>query len=104
VDILNRNQFIDKFNYIFRYQGQLVEDDEHPLWVAEKSYTPRIFCNFFICVKPINLEEKDIHWRWVNKTLNNKIACFSSDGVGQEEWWGFVDEKDILLWTLKWVK
>lgn len=105
--ILNRKEFTDKFNYVFRFQGPNCEDDDHPLWEAEKmlgsSEERRITCHFFVCIKPIKFTgSKQEYWKWVKETLSGEITCFSSDKISGEEWWGFTHKEDIPMWILKW--
>lgn len=102
--ILNRNEFISKFNEIMRDHGPSCSNDDHPLWEAEKSYPTRVMCSHFICVPPIlttNTKKSD-YWYWVTQSMSGQLVCYSSDDREREEWWGFTNEKDIPLWILKW--
>ena len=103
---MTRDEFIAKFDEIFRHRGPSCIHDSHPLWEAEKSYDPRINCVWFLCVKPLQFmaETKSDYWYWVTTTLTGRIACFSSDNLANEEWWGFENKNDAVVWALKWVK
>lgn len=104
MNIINRTEFIDKFNDIMRSNGTDCGDDNHPLWLAEKfDPTNRIKCNWFVCVVPFTANAQ-YYWDWCNSTLAGQVACFSSDDHEQEEWWGFTNENDTLIWLLKWTK
>ena len=103
--MMNRKGFSTKFNEIMRNHGRDCANDEHPLWEAEKRSTPRIFCKWFVCVKPLTVfdaSERQDYWTWVRETLRGQVVCFSSDLNAKEEWWGFTNKKDALIWMLKW--
>jgi hypothetical protein len=99
--ILNRKHFSKYFNDIKPGLG----NPDSPLWCPEEVIGP---CQHFVCVAPIaTMREaheitKDIYWEWCNANLNGQLCCYCSDYVNKQEWWGFTDEKDIVLWTLKW--
>ena len=105
---MNRKQFIDRFNEIFRHHGSGCDNDNHVLWEAEKAISPRLHCKWFACVKPIQFGNDTItksdYWLWVATTLKGRITCFSSDSIEKEEWWGFENKKDMSVWLLKWSK
>ena len=102
--ILNRKEFIAKFNEIMRNHGD-VEHDDHPLWIPE-FFEPNIrtVCNWFIMVKPVDIRgsTKEKFWAWCNEILNGELLCYSSSSDEQEEWWGFTCKDDIMIWVLKW--
>jgi hypothetical protein len=111
--MMNREQFKRHANLWFHERRKIpewiqvkdeVDDDEHVIWNAEK-FNPdnRFFCQWFVCVKPFMLQEdKDEYWEWCNKNLTGKITCFSSSTDSMEEWWGFTEKQDILIWLLRW--
>ena len=105
---MNRKQFIARFDEIFRHHGGSCDNDNHVLWEAEKMYSPRLHCKWFVCTKPLALKYDDgtkgKYWDWVNSTLKGRITCFSSDSINQEEWWGGENKKDMTFWLLKWSK
>ena len=93
--MLTRLEFAQYFNSLRQGLG----DPDSPLWDIEEEP-----CNYFIAVKPVNFwdEEgtKPEYWDWCNKYCKGKLVCYSSSD--EEEWWGFTDQQDILLWTLRW--
>jgi hypothetical protein len=95
--MLTRDEFAHHFEEIKEGLGQT----NSPLWCAEES-TSR--CDWFICVKPLRVHNfKKTYWDWCNNNLQGKTACYSSDSENEQEWWGFTDKQDIVLWTLKWM-
>ena len=108
--ITTRNKFIKIFDAKFNRPDLPINcaDDRHVIWEGEKSYSPRAKCKWFVCVTPIDfgpgrISKRDF-WEWINATLSKKIVCYSSDSLNKEEWWGFEDKKDAIVWLLKWSK
>lgn len=95
--ILTRGEFSKFFNELKSGLGE----PESPLWIPEQNKCPS---DWFVRVKPIGVERfKFSYWDWCNKTLTGKVLCYSSTGDdGNEEWWGFTNRDDIVLWMLKW--
>lgn len=103
--ILNRQEFIAEFNIIMRNHGKDCADPDHIIWEAEKYITPPHKCQWFVCVTPLDVDRNiSNYWEWVKETLNEVVVCFSTDPAEQAEWWGFTDEQDAVIWTLKWAK
>jgi len=104
--MINRKQFIEKMDELMRRPDLPVEyqcgSDDHPLWEGEKSYSPRIKCKWFVCVKPIQYESKDEYWGWISNTLSGKMVCYCSNDIDKEEWWGFTRKADAVIWLLRW--
>lgn len=108
--MINRDQFIVEMDKLMRRPDLPVEaqchNDDHPLWAGEHSYTPRITCQWFVCVQPLDLlntaEGKDGYWKWINTNLAGKMVCYCSDDINKQEWWGFTHEDDAVLWLLRW--
>ena len=48
-------------------------------------------------------EHKINYYNWCDKTLKGRVRCYSSDSDNDREWWGFTEQEDIVLWTLKWM-
>lgn len=96
--ILTRQEFTNHFRKLDPRLGQ----DHSPLWEPENVTKTR--SQWFVCIKPIVgiRWDKETYWKWCHENLQGKTCCYSSDDVGQEEWWGFEDRNDIIIWTLKW--
>ena len=96
--ILTRQQFAEYFNS----KDPRLGSAESPLWEPERVMKTR--SEWFVCVKPlVGIRwNKDIYWQWCNANLSNKVCCYSSDDVNLEEWWGFENRDDIIIWTLRW--
>lgn len=77
-----------------------------PLWGPEHSLKPDQ-CEYFICVAPVRPiwddNEHGTFWDWNTNKLKGYVRCFSSNHRDKEEWWGFTDNDDILIWVLRWV-
>ena len=101
MEILSRNEFKDAMGMIF--QSEKLGGD-HPIWIPEKEFEPEVKCIKFLRTKPIKRWEttKEDYWAWCNEVLHGEARCFSSGD--EDEWWGFTDPDDIVIWTLKWAK
>lgn len=95
--VVDRAQFTSIFDKIFEDKGGI--DDAHILWEVER--TQNIKCKYFVCATPINVDYSK-YWDWCNSTLNGNAVCFSSNSEDNEEWWGFTDKEDIIIWMLRW--
>jgi hypothetical protein len=75
-----------------------------PLWIPERELEPKTKCIKFIRTKRLHLKDlgKRDYWEWCNETLNGTVRCFSSGD--EDEWWGFTDPDDVVIWTLRWAK
>jgi hypothetical protein len=100
MEIVSRKEFRDKFSGVF---NEIIRAD-HPLWIPEREFEPKTKCIKFILTKKINFtsEEKYDYWEWCNSTLNGVVRCFSSGD--EDEWWGFSNSDDVVIWTLRWAK
>lgn len=75
--------------------------DDSPLWAVEQS--TQIIPQWFVCVKPVRVVTQiEDYWQWCEKHLTGKLLCYSSSDEDQEEWWGFTNKDDGILWILKW--
>lgn len=76
--------------------------EDGPLWIPEQANSTR--CRWFVKVKPIltpySNSYSNSYWDWCDYCLQGKVMCFSSSDT--EEWWGFNNKDDILIWLLKW--
>lgn len=97
VRVLSREEFIGHFNQ-FIYPD--VIDIKHCIWEAENNHSSKPLCQYFVNITPIE-EDMKIYWDWVETNMRGKTTCYSSDGE-YEEWWGFTDKYDIVLWSLRW--
>ena len=97
--ILNRTQFAIHFNNLQPGLG----NRSSALWSPEE-YLRVNKSVAFVCVKPINVSAigKVLYWNWCKKHLQGKVACYSSDDINEEEWWGFTNPDDIVFWMLRW--
>ena len=100
MEIVSRKEFKDRFSYIFNEKIQ----HNHPIWIPEKDVKPKIKCITFVRSKPIKKWEttKPAYWEWCNESLKGEVRCFSSGD--EDEWWGFTDPDDIVIWMLRWGK
>lgn len=94
--ILTRAEFTELWN--MKATGLKLGDETSILWVPER--TLGIKANWFIKVKPIRTTP-EFH-EWSAQTLIGNILCYSSNEETAEEWWGFTEYMDILIWKLKW--
>lgn len=99
MDILTRAEFIDLVETLYSLQN--INDPIHPLWIPETTrYSMKIHCEYFVQVSPIKVALKE-YWQWCDDTLHGQVRCFISSV--DSEYWGFTDERDIVIWRLKWV-
>lgn len=92
---LSREEFID---YIKSEKGVDV-GPESALWIPEEVEPVAHFVRFVCVFIPIN--EVDNFFAWCKENLKGEVRCFSSD-ASDEEWWGFTDPDDVLIWSLRW--
>lgn len=99
--ILTRQQFSEHFNSL---QKGLGEPGSY-LWNPEEHLAKnRRF--WFICVRPINLGDFNdtlVFRKWCQESLTSSPVCYNSNNDEQQEWWGFKNRNDIMLWMLRWV-
>lgn len=101
--IVTRNKFIRLWNE--RQAG--LGDPSSVIWTLENAgrVNPS---RWFIKIKPLtdtfnNTGGRDEnYWDWCKETLTGTVACYSTDGDLLEEWWGFENHEDIIIWKLKW--
>lgn len=74
--------------------------DDSPLWVMEKHHN--LQPGWFVCIKPISLVGGAEFRFWCKQCLLGEVLCYSSDADNQEEWWGFTNKDDVMLWLLRW--
>jgi hypothetical protein len=99
--VVNREQFTAIFDKIFEREGGVKVVPM--LWTPEEIYD--VECTHFACVPPVKLSLKNnrnAYWKWCEKTLKGKVLCFSSNDEDKEEWWGFTEKEDIMIWMLRW--
>lgn len=78
-------------------------DERSRFWVAEQDITDK--CHWFVSVPCLRLSVDDTktdYWVWCADVLKGYVRCFMIDYERNEEWWGFTDEEDATIWTLKW--
>jgi hypothetical protein len=100
MEIMSRKEFSDKFSGVF---NEILHAD-HQLWIPETDFEPKATCIKFIRTKRLLFTSNDKYdyWDWCNETLKGQVRCFSSGD--EDEWWGFTDPDDVVIWTLKWAK
>ena len=104
IKVYNRQEF----GQVFEEMKPGLGSPDSPLWSPEHSLKPDQ-CVHFVCVRPLNIDwggdvEYNEYWAWCGEQLAGYVRCFSSNDRNQEEWWGFTDESDIMLWVLKWAR
>lgn len=103
IKVYNRQEFATVFEEMKPGLGA----PDSPLWLPEHSLKPDT-CEYFICVGPVRPvwddDDAGLFWDWNEENLQGHVRCFSSNSRDREEWWGFTDESDIMLWILKWAK
>jgi hypothetical protein len=99
VTIVTRNQFAEHWNTVKPGLG----DADSGLWAYERAYGPE--SQWFICIKPIRLSlysaNQQQFWAWCKRHCPSGVSCYSASD--DEEWWGFVNSDEIMLWLLRWV-
>ena len=96
--ILSREEFCQHFNSLKEGLGNVGS----PLWIPDEGEDK--LSSWFVCVKPIGVHRfKFDYYDWCNKTLKGQVRCFSSSNDEKQEWWGFTNKEDIVVWTLKWM-
>lgn len=79
--------------------GNDLSSDDSPMWIREYGGEQ---AKWFVCVRPISVNPK--YWKWCREHLKGQVLCYSSNRTDETEWWGFVNKKDAMWWTLKWLK
>ena len=99
--VITRQEFIDYWKVTLHSASSLpiVDEPDGLLWLPEQA--EQIRCEWFVCVIPIDWRSID-YWVWCDTVLHGKVKCFASDTIKQQEWWGFTDKDDVMLWILKW--
>lgn len=111
--IVNREEFTDIIRRSWARANEITPADDpinedSPLWFPESMDKKNIWkSNWFVCVNPISLwnlkEAKKEYWEWSRTQLTGRIACYTSSDWTGEEWWGFENKDDIVLWSLRWL-
>ncbi len=85
-------------------------DEESPLWIPEfmGPGAGSIHCEWFIQVPCLMLgankkTSRSDYWSWCSEHLEGYVRCFVSNPDLNYDFWGFTNQQDITLWTLKWV-
>lgn len=66
--------------------------------------TPYKMCGYFEYSKRtfFNEKEKDFFWGWIEKNMAGHVACISWSDSGNKVWWGFSNQRDLLIFKLRW--
>lgn len=100
--VITRQQFIETISAQSGWKPELSASNG-PLWIPEREMGRWAWqSQWFTCVVPVTYESKAEFWGWCSHNLSAKIACYLSDDTHQEEWWGFENQDDAVLWTLRW--
>ena len=92
---MTREELADKFNSWIPGIG----GPSSPLWCTEGTDKKS---KWFICIDPIKASDLEVYHSWCEEILIGNILCYSSDSRTKQEWWGFTDKNDILVWILRW--
>lgn len=104
--VISRAQFIDVMELKFRE----TLTDKHPMWSPESAliygHSP---ANSFAVVPPVDFwsdyTDTQKYWDWCHSNLQGSVACYYSDPINKEEYWGFSGPaSDATLWLIKWIK
>jgi hypothetical protein len=98
--IKNRIEFADHVDKYLREHGPHCIREDHPLWYIEKSVNVK--CNYFVKAVVTTLDSEE-YLEWVRVNLTGVMLCYVSDKYEKEEWWGFENEQDAIIWVLRWV-
>lgn len=95
--VLDREQFVKHWNAVKPGLG----DADSGMWAYERQFGP--VCMWFVSVKPIrvSINRKEEFWEWCKQYCPTGVGCYSASD--EEEWWGFVDRDEMMLWLLRWV-
>jgi hypothetical protein len=93
--VYSRAEFVKYWNSIKFGLG----NSNSGLWAYEQAH--KFKSQHFICVKSITINDGDEFIQWVKDNCSGRVSCYSSNG-NDEEWWGFTDESDIMIWILRW--
>jgi hypothetical protein len=104
INVYTRQQFSEYWEEIKPGLGH----SDSVLWAAEHSLRPDT-CQHFVCVPPLtDLQTIDQSysefWAWCEQQMQGYCRCFSSNTRDREEWWGFTNKDDILMWVLRWIQ
>lgn len=90
--IYHREQFKQQ------WPKELAEHTDAPLWAYE-NYV-QIQCQYFIQIEKMRHWDREKHWQWCDQNLKGTILCYSC--CDEQQWWGFTEIDDIVIWMLKW--
>lgn len=79
---------------------------DHPLWIPEMEIKPGPPSAWFVKASSRNnwawrIGRED-YWAWCNANCSGIIRCYMLDEEKEEEWWGFTNKDDMVIWMLKW--
>ena len=97
--MITRDEFKALVKQTWHNTNDLSADDS-PLWALEKATVIRP--QWFACIKPINQRHAAAYWHWCDSHLSGDVLCYSSNTDDSEEWWGFTEKNDVLIWMLRW--
>jgi hypothetical protein len=84
--------------FISFWEKNLV-DPAGPMWCYERFSKKK--SNHFIKIQPLRISSQhNAFHSWCEGNISGSVICYSSSDT--EEWWGFSNYQDILIWCLKW--
>lgn len=100
--VITREEFIAWWDQLVPENPANRED--HPLWTPETDINPGPPSQWF--VKNYNKHEATNieFWAWCDFNLHGQVRCYMQNDREDDfwEWWGFTDQRDIVVWMLKW--
>jgi hypothetical protein len=97
--MLDRQEF--KAWMIKRFDDPGIAGDNSALWIPEHDLDSS--CEWFLLIQDRERAwNKKKFWRWCDSHLAGAVRCFYRE-TAVEEWWGFQDQRDIVIWSLKWL-
>jgi hypothetical protein len=97
VSILTRSEFKDYWNNIKEGLGNA----DSPLWEAEREIFKGNY-QWFVSKSITSYGNLEEYWQWCEVTLKGNITCYSASSEENQEWWGFTNKDDIVIWSLRW--
>lgn len=96
--MITRKQFKQMFNNI----GDNLGESNSPLWIPEQQEGGKK-SRWFVKIRPICRANRKEFWMWCSRHCRGQVLCYSSSPRENEEWWGFTNRTDVVLFLLKWL-
>ncbi len=98
--ILTREQFVDWWDQVVPENP--ANRPDHPLWIPETEMRPGPASSWFVKASCRRTGQPD-YWSWCDANLEGIVRCYMLDEEADAEWWGFTNQKDMVIWMLKWM-